>query len=175
LSRFLVRAAISWGTTGPIPLSQAKIGKGTKKIDQTLLEESQSVVWLLCELLQALHQSKTKRTATATKPTKRKTRKAHRKPCIQVSSFAKLRPALSQTMRRFVFVQITKVSRCKPCTAHLCVFSATPKNPVAFETWLNRNRYLIVAAFQGISAKQEVNKKDPKQNKNLKLLKRSFR
>ena len=33
----------------------------------------------------------------------------------------------------------------------------------AIETWLNRNRYLIVAAFQGISAKKEVNKKDQKQ------------
>jgi hypothetical protein len=57
--------------------------------------------------------------------------------------------------------------------ANLCVFSATFLL-VAIETWLNRNRYLIVAAFQGISAKKEVNKKDPKQKNNKKNKKTLF-
>lgn len=33
-------------------------------------------------------------------------------------------------------------------------------NPAAIGIWLNRNRYLIVAAFQGISATKEVNVND---------------
>lgn len=50
-------------------------------------------------------------------------------------------------------VRCVAASLSRATTLHVCVFCSVCAAAIAqHETWLNRNRYLIVAAFRGISA-----------------------
>lgn len=114
---------------GPLvrsPFPEPKLAREKKKFDQTLLEESQSVVWLLCESNLGSVKSKTKSTATATKPTKRKTHRPNSKPChYSASAFAKLRIVLF--LHAYSFVQKWKLSTlvlsAKPACEPVRLFS----------------------------------------------------
>lgn len=149
------------------------LGREKKCYRKTLLKESLSVVWVLCEFFSTK--------ANPNAPRQRRTlqkRKRVNCPKLEKLPFVNgLRcAALVSAVFACLFFSEKNHARKSEARTVESLFSigAFPlgsfsifscRHCAAHETWLKRNRYLIVAAFQGISAEKEVNKKDQQQKK----------